>query len=184
MLRHFFRGDASLIFRRAQLHASDQPAKILISRPRFDENWIAISAGGRDFGADVCANFVFQRGVMKARRSIQPVAIEQRHCRKLNLRGAPRQSFGKGSAFEKAESRSRVEFDVHFVPPASCRLLSFSGFGDPKFRARYAVEEFLCQHRWKVLVVHAPDEPLPTRAFANDSIYAPCPRTLRLLRCM
>jgi hypothetical protein len=70
MLRHFFRRDAAFIFRCAQLHASDQAAEVLISRLRFNEDRIAISAGGRDFGADVRANFIFQCGVMKARRSI------------------------------------------------------------------------------------------------------------------
>ena len=113
MLRHFSRGDTAFIFCRAQLHAGDQPAEILISLPCFDEQRIAKSTSRCNFRADVRPNFVFHRGVVKARRSIKAVAIEQRHCRKLDLRGARRQSFGKGSAFEEAESRASVEFDVH-----------------------------------------------------------------------
>ena len=55
----FFGRDVAFAFSRAQFHARDQAAEILIAGARFDEQRIAPAVGGGDFGADVRANRSF-----------------------------------------------------------------------------------------------------------------------------
>src|SRR5579859_4306698 len=50
---------------------------------------------------------------MKSRRSIDAIAIEQRHRRHAIFRAHRNQSFGQRGAFEKTESGSGVEFYIH-----------------------------------------------------------------------
>ena len=52
----FFGLDASLPFSRAQLHARDQAAQILVALARFDQQGIAPALGGGDFRADMRAD--------------------------------------------------------------------------------------------------------------------------------
>ena len=51
----FFRRNAAFAFRRAQFHARDQAAKILIAGARFNQQRIAPAIGRSDFRADVRA---------------------------------------------------------------------------------------------------------------------------------
>ena len=55
----------------------------------------------------------FFRRQMKTGRAVDAVAIEQRHGGHVVIRAQAGQFFGQGSAFEKTECGSRVEFDVH-----------------------------------------------------------------------
>ena len=51
---------------------------------------------------------------MKAWRAVDSVAVEQRHSRTSEVRADGYQLFRKRRAFQKAESRTRVEFNVVF----------------------------------------------------------------------
>src|SRR5690348_10838223 len=52
---------------------------------------------------------------MKPRCPVYTIAIEQRHRRHAVVRAHGHKSFGQGSAFEKAESRSGMEFYIHVL---------------------------------------------------------------------
>ena len=54
--RHLFRESITFSFFPSQFHLRDQPAKVLITGARFDEQGIAPALRGRHFGADVSAN--------------------------------------------------------------------------------------------------------------------------------
>ena len=83
MFRQFFRGDRAFAFRRAQFHARDQAAEILITSPRFGQQRVAEAINGGNFSPDMRANVIFSRSKMKARRAINAIAIQQRHSRKF-----------------------------------------------------------------------------------------------------
>src|SRR3974377_2273772 len=53
------------------------------------------------------------RGKMKARRSVHAITIEQGHRGHGELCAHLDQCLGKGRAFEKAECRAGMKFDVH-----------------------------------------------------------------------
>ncbi len=115
MFGQLFSGDRAFAFRRAQFHARDQTAKILITGPRFCQQRIAKAFNGGNFSPDVCANIIFPRSKMKARRAINPIAIQQPHRRKFKRHSPRHQIFRQGSPLQKTESRSRMKFDVHRV---------------------------------------------------------------------
>ena len=75
----FFGQNMAFPFARAQFHARDQAAKILVARARFDQQRIAPAVRGRHFGADMRSNGYFLGGQMKARRAVHAVAVEQSH---------------------------------------------------------------------------------------------------------
>ena len=130
----------ALAFRRAQLHARDQPAEIPVALRDFAEDgqekgwtgwtsWKAETAVARlrVRPSDVCrpAPAIVSsapmigwmpggtRGLVKARRAVDAVAIEQRERRIAELGGALDERFGQRRALQKAEGRGGVELDVH-----------------------------------------------------------------------
>ena len=54
-----------------------------------------------------------ERGLVKARRAVDAVAIEQRERRIAELGGAIDERFGQRRALEKTEGGRGVELDVH-----------------------------------------------------------------------
>ena len=68
--------------------------------------------GVGNFCSDVGLDFCFTRGQVEARRAVNTIGIEQRHGRNVELRADCGQFLGQGRAFEKAESRAGVKFDV------------------------------------------------------------------------
>src|SRR5437660_1418662 len=58
-------------------------------------------------------DFGFLRSHVEARRSVETIAVEQRHGRHAQFRAARDQALRQGRSFEKAESRAGVEFNVH-----------------------------------------------------------------------
>ena len=113
MFGDFFGRDVSFTLFGAQFHARDQAAEILVSRARFDEQWIAPSGRRCDLGADVGADGNLFCGEMEPRRAVDAVAIEQSHGAHAQFGAESGEFFGHGSAFEKAEGGAGVEFDVH-----------------------------------------------------------------------
>ncbi len=113
MFGELFGGDRAFAFRRAQFHARDQTAKILITSPRFGQQRIAKAFNGSNFSPDMRANVIFPRSKMKARRAINSVAIQQPHSRKFQRRRPRHQIFRQRSPLQKTESRARMKFDVH-----------------------------------------------------------------------
>jgi hypothetical protein len=53
---------------------------------------------------------------MKTRRAVEAVSVEQRHGWHVELGTDRYQLLGDGCAFEEAESRTSMEFDVHQFP--------------------------------------------------------------------
>ena len=66
-----------------------------------------------DFGSDVRFNLYFCRGQVKAGSAVNAVCVKQRHGGEFELSTRGHQLLGQGRAFEKAESRTGVKFDVH-----------------------------------------------------------------------
>ena len=66
-----------------------------------------------NFCSDVRLDLGFAGGQVKARRAVHAVGVEQRHGWQFELGADRDQLLRKGSAFEKAESRASVKFDVH-----------------------------------------------------------------------
>jgi len=65
-----------------------------------------------DFRAYVRFDFHFARSQVKARGAVYAVGVEQRHGGQFELGADCGQFLGQGRAFEKAESRAGVKFDV------------------------------------------------------------------------
>jgi len=134
--RHLLRVHASLALGRAQFHAGDQPAKILVAGARFHQQDIAPAAHaffrvgfhGGHLRADVCFHTRFHACQMKARRAINSVTIEQRHCGHAMLRTHGNQLFRIRRAFQKTKRRPRMQFAIHqsYIPRANqpCRTTS------------------------------------------------------------
>ena len=128
-------------FRRAQLHAGDQPAEVSIAllafrRGRAAPRWKGWRAdGGTDPSSRrsdpalpallplpsslivssapmIGAEAGGRRGLVKPGRAVHAVAIEQRHRRIAELGGAIDDRFRKRRALEKAEGGGGVELDV------------------------------------------------------------------------
>jgi hypothetical protein len=66
--------------------------------------WLA----NADLGADMGLDSIPFRGEMKPRRTINSIAIEQRHRRHLQFNARGNQLFRHRSAFQKTKSRSRM----------------------------------------------------------------------------
>ena len=71
--------------------------------------------GAGDFGSDVRSNLCFLRGQVEARRAVNAIGVEQRHGRHTELGADCSQFLGQGCAFEKAESRAGMKFDVQVL---------------------------------------------------------------------
>jgi hypothetical protein len=72
-----------------------------------------VEGAARNFGADVCFEADFLRGEVESRGAENTVGVEQRHCRQMELGAHSDKFLRQGCAFEKAESGTSVEFDVH-----------------------------------------------------------------------
>jgi len=70
----------------------------------------------RNFRADVRLDLGFVGGEMKAWRAVNAVGVEQRHGGHGELRACCHEFLGHRGAFEKAESRAGMKFDVHQLP--------------------------------------------------------------------
>src|ERR1700687_2479369 len=68
-----------------------------------------------DFGSNVCACTGLFRRDVKARRSVEAVAVEQCHRRHLKFGAARHQHFRQRSTFEKTEGGAGMEFHIHYV---------------------------------------------------------------------
>ena len=71
--------------------------------------------GAGDFGSDVRLNLCFLRGQVEARRAVNAIGVEQRQGRHTELGAGCCQFLGQGCAFEKAESRAGMKFDVQVL---------------------------------------------------------------------
>ena len=118
-------------FRRAQLHARDQPAQVPIALGGLDRGRAADGCDGRgtwrdrasdpavalhvdrQLGADDGLDPGGARGLVEARRAVDAVAIEQRHRGVSEIGRAIDERFGQRRALEKAEGRGGVELDIH-----------------------------------------------------------------------
>ena len=102
----------AFVFWRAQFHARDQAANVLVSFARRHQQRIAPAIGRGDLRADMRPHGKLLGGQIKSRRAIHAVAIEQRHGAHFMLGAFPGQRFGQRSAFQKTEGGARVQFDV------------------------------------------------------------------------
>jgi hypothetical protein len=138
-----------LPFRGAHLHARHQPAQVLVAALALDEHrqrpCVPRSVVGdprpaipgarrnrrrdRELGADDGAQPGALRRLVKARRPVDAVGIEQRDRRIAERRGALDERFRKRCALQKAEGRRRVELDVH-RRTAYCRARGLRGRQD------------------------------------------------------
>src|SRR5579862_4231346 len=75
-----------------------------------------------DFGSDVSFQSDAFGGEIETRRAIDAIAIEQSHGRHVVFGTCGDQVFGQSGAFEKAESGSGVELDIHRQPVLSCQF--------------------------------------------------------------
>lgn len=111
-LRQFIPAHFAFPFGRAQVSPRQHPAKVLVSRARFDQHRQHAAVFHRQFAADNAANPRFLRRGKKSRRTVNAIAVAQRHRRHLELRGDIRQLFRQGCCAQKTEGAAAVEFDV------------------------------------------------------------------------
>ena len=142
MAIEFLERQRALPFRRAQLHARDQATQVAVAVGGLDEDGqepgVGLAAGAwrlavrsgtrhaltalrpatawsrsdRQLRADDRAHTDGLRRPVKARGTIDAIAIEQRKCRVTERCRAIHQRFGQRGALQKAEGRGGVEFDV------------------------------------------------------------------------
>src|SRR5262249_11210956 len=98
--------------RRAEFHACQKAAQILVALPGCGEQRIANACCRSDFRSNMRLNAGFLCGKMEPRCAINAVAIEESDCRHGVLRAGADQFFRQRSAFEEAESGARMKFDV------------------------------------------------------------------------
>ncbi len=100
----------------AQLDFSEHAAQVLIALAGLGQQRVAEAFGRGDFGADDGAHAGFLRLLMKARGAREAVAVEEGDGGQIERSGLFDQGLGERRAFEKTESRARVEFDVGHTP--------------------------------------------------------------------
>ena len=108
----FLQRGRAFAFRRAQFHAGDQAAEVLVAFAGFGQQGIGASVGAGDFAADVGAHAGLLGGHVEARRAVDAVAVEQRHGGHVEAARSAGKLFRHAGAFEKAEGGAGVEFDV------------------------------------------------------------------------
>src|SRR6185369_9449434 len=100
------------MFRHAQFHQRDQAAEVLIPRTVSYQHWngdeISVWTFHTDLGADVRLESILASGKMKPRRSVNAVAIEQRHRRHVEIERGGDQFLRHGGAFQKTKSRTSM----------------------------------------------------------------------------
>jgi hypothetical protein len=112
-LAELFHCGGALALGGSQLHTGDEAAQVLVALTGFRQKGIRQAVRASDFRTDVGADAGFFRSHVKARRAIDPVAVEQRHGRHAQRRASADKFFRHGSAFKKAETATGVEFNVH-----------------------------------------------------------------------
>jgi hypothetical protein len=105
-------GDSAFTLWRAEFHASQKAAKILVSFARLGEKGIAKACCGSDFSTNMRLQAGFLRSEMKPRRAVNTVAVKKRYCRHRVFRAGANKFFGQGSALEKTECGAGMKFDV------------------------------------------------------------------------
>ena len=96
----------------AHLHACDQSAQVLVAGAIFGQQRVAVTVRASDFGADVRAEAGLFRGHVEAGGAGDVIAVQDREGRESELGGTGDQFFGDGGAFEEAESRAGVQFNI------------------------------------------------------------------------
>ena len=118
-LRGYFRArDLPFSFFRAQFHARDQAANILITLVRLHQQGIPPTFFRRNLRTDQRAHVGFFGGHIKTRRPIHAIAIEHRHRFHFALRAHAGQFFRQRSPGKKAERGPRMQFGIHqsYIP--------------------------------------------------------------------
>ncbi len=150
----------ALAFRRPELHACDQPAEVSVPVRVFTEDGQeeirSLTSYLRDgeLRPDNRLNPRGLGGLVKPRRAVDAVAIQQRERRILQFRGARDQRFGQRRALQETESRGGMEFDIHRTDEASARF-QISGF-------RFQISGFRFQNSGFRFQVQSADCRLPT----------------------
>src|SRR5579862_238738 len=75
-----------------------------------------------DFGSDVSFQSDAFGGEIETRRAIDAIAIEQSHGRHVVFGTCGDQVFGQSGAFEKTESGTGVEFNIHRRAVLNCQF--------------------------------------------------------------
>src|SRR4051794_6455117 len=109
----FVEGSGAFAFFRAELHAGDEAAEVLISRARLDEERVREAVGAGDFGADVRGDARLLRGEVEPRGAVDAVAVHDGHSGHVVLRAGAGQLLGVGCALEEGKSGAGVELYVH-----------------------------------------------------------------------
>jgi hypothetical protein len=115
---HLLERQRALAFRRAELHAGDQPAEVLIPLGRFAQDreqpaGVAPTRPNRQLRAD---NWLYSGGLcgfMKSRDAVDAVAIDERQRPVADLHRSVDEDLGKRRTLKKAEGRRGVELDIH-----------------------------------------------------------------------
>ncbi len=81
---------------RAQLHAGDQAAEVLVSGARFHQQRVSASVGAGDLAADVGAEAGLLRRHVEADGAVDAVTVHNRHGRLVELRAARGEFLGDG----------------------------------------------------------------------------------------
>ncbi len=108
----FLQGGRAFALRRAQFHAGDQPAKVPIAFAGSGQQWIGASVGAGNFAPDVCPYAGFFGRHMKSWRTVDAIAVQQRHSGHIQACACAGKLFRHAGAFQKAEGGARVQFDV------------------------------------------------------------------------
>src|ERR1041385_4865754 len=105
------------VFRHTQFHQGDETAGVLVTSAVAPEDGNRADVRSTGLGArpansylsaDMCLDVILRCREMKARRSINPIAIEQGDRRHLQLNAGSNQFFRHRSTFEETKSGSRV----------------------------------------------------------------------------
>ena len=177
------RGDRGGAFWRAELGGGDQSAEILISGASCSEERVvgglvafifSFVFGDSEFGSDVRFDFGVLGGEVETWRSVEAVVVEEGYGWHAVVGASADEGFGQGSAFQKAESRAGVEFDIgHGTGPCweKCRRsVVASRLECAVHRAPRTTNDKKTND--KFLIKHSFDEPLVLEAIAIDAIEA------------
>ena len=108
----FLQGGRAFALRRAQFHAGDQAAEVPVAFAGSGQQGIGASVGAGDFAADVCPHAgLFGRHV-ESWRTVDAIAVQQRHGGHVQACACAGKLFRHAGAFQKAEGGARVQFDV------------------------------------------------------------------------
>ena len=106
-------GQPALSFRTAGLHARDEPAEALVTRPALHEQRQAASAFEGQLGAHEGPDSRRPRGLEEARGPRDAVPVHERHRRIPELRRPGHEILGQRRGPEEREGRRGMELGVH-----------------------------------------------------------------------